>query len=137
MVDYDEERFGNMSVEEVNYLLEYEDLEQRKYEHTEITEEINFINQVEKIVSSAVQNANEMQSNDISKSQKVSSIEEHRAFEKERLREKEQFKFECDDEKMNDNIGLLKNEGQFDQEYRRKSIKEILKENTDGEQKHG
>lgn len=134
LVDHEKERYGSVSAAEVTYLVGYEDLEKRKYENTEITEEINFINQVEGIVTSAIQNANEQQSKDISKSQKVSSISEHRSFEKEQLREKELFRFESHEEKMKDKVESKENEGQ---EYRRKSIKEILKQNTNGDQKNG
>ncbi len=134
IVDYEENRFGNMTLEEVNYLIEYEDFQKGKHEHPELTESINFINQVDTIVTSAVQSANENQSKDISNKQKVSEIAEHRAFEKESLREKELFRFESHEEIVNDKVDSKEN---AEQEYRRKSIKEILKENTDGEQKHG
>lgn len=137
MVDYEEERFGNMILEEVNYLIENEDFQKRKYEHTELMENINFVNQVETIVTSAVQSANENQSKDISNRQKVSEIAKHRGFEKESLREKEQFKLESDEESITSKPVLIENQEQTEQDYRRKSIKEILNQNTNGEQNHG
>lgn len=137
LLDY-EERYMNMSEEEINYLLEYEQLQQRKYEHTELSEEINKINQIESTVSLAVQWANDQQSKVISKRQKVSSIQEYRAAEKEQLREKEQFNFVRREEKAVFNRELAKEEEKStEQEYRRKSIKEILKQNEIRDQEHG
>jgi len=133
-----EERFMNMNKEDVEYLLQYEDLQTKRYEHTQLKEEINLINEIEETVSSAIKKADELQSKSISNSKKVSDIRENRTVEKELLREKEYFQITP----IEDDKAVKKELNQetiptAENEYKRKSIKEILSQNTIGDQKHG
>jgi hypothetical protein len=135
LLDY-EEKYMGMAEVDINYLHEYEDLQQRKYQHQEITEEINLINQIEDTVSSAIQRAEDLQSKDLSNNERVKSINEHRAEEKERLREKEQFNLEADNLKFQQDI-VIKNEKPSESEFKRKSIKELLQQKSIGDKIHG
>lgn len=142
LLDY-EERYMNMPESEIHYLLEYEKLEQRKYHHAEITEEINLINQIESTVSSAILRAENFQSKELSNNQKTSEIKDHRLEEKGRLREKEQFNHYLNDKTKGDKRlaskedEVAKNEIQEEPDFKRKSIKELLKIDNIGEKEHG
>lgn len=124
-----EERYSGKSLDEIEYLLNYEDKDQKEYEHTQLTEDINLINKVESVVSSSIQNANQTQTKNLSKEERVGSIRANRAHEKLQQRKKEAFHLESQDEILYEEATINNKEVEETEDsmnYNRKSIKDIL-----------
>ena len=91
LVERDEEKYINKTLEDINYLIETEDLMAKEYQHTQLQSEVNLINQIDEIVKTSTQKTTEEQNKNISKSQKVKSISNNRYYEKEQRRVHEKF----------------------------------------------
>lgn len=124
------EQFKDKRIEDVEYLIEYEEYKAKSYEHEETEQRLNLMNQIESIVNSSIDKANESQNKSLSKAEKVKSINTNRLFEKEKLREEEKFMLSNEvkeKEAIAEVFDLGSNETEID--FSRKSMKQILKQN--------
>lgn len=87
-------RFLNKSLDEINYLLEYEKMEKQKNAGNLVQSESDLTSDIEHIVKSAEEMTEMEKDSHTSKSSKVKGIRNHRKFEKTVNREKEAFELE-------------------------------------------
>ncbi|MBH9968630.1 Mu transposase C-terminal domain-containing protein [[Bacillus] enclensis] len=130
LVERDERRYKNKTLEDIEYKLEMEKLMLKTNEHRQLQSEVNLINQIEEVVISSTKKANESQNHDASKSQKVSSISDNRYFEKNQRREQEIFRFSkaVPSDEENTTRNKENNLKPVGMDFKRKDIKEILEQ---------
>ena len=130
LVERDEERYKNKTLEDIEYLLESETLLLKTNEHKQLQSEINLINQIEEVIKTSIKKTNESQNHETSKSQKVKSISDNRYFEKEQRREQEKFilsrtiQSEEVIKTRNEEVNLES----VEMDFNRKTIKELLEQ---------
>lgn len=134
LVERDRERYGNKSLEDINYLLETEELMSKENKHEQLQSEVNLINQIEEIVNLAIDETAKNQNHATSKLQKVNSISDNHYYEKEQRRKQEKFTLDHTEDKKvidannSDSIINEKKEDMVSMDFSRKSIKEIMKQ---------
>lgn len=92
-----QQRFKGKTIEEINYLLEYEKLQQKKYSDKKIQAKVDLISEIENIVEQAEQQTEEEQTNVGSKRSRLKNIRQNRKVEKMLQREEEAFELEKSD----------------------------------------
>lgn len=90
LIDADE-IFRHKSLDEVNYLQEYEKLQQKKAEGAKLQQQVNLYDKIEAIVRRARECAEVDLDHDSSNCERVAKIRENRNVEKDLRREKEAF----------------------------------------------
>lgn len=86
-----EKRYSDKNLHDIEFLLNYEELQRQKSQGKEIQEEVNLFADIENIVSKAENMTKAVIDDTISNTKKTSSIRENRAFEKDKRRESEGF----------------------------------------------
>ena len=86
-----QERYENKTLDEVQNLLAHENVMRKSAEHTELQAEVDFIIDVESIVTEATKEAGKRKTTSISKSQKTRDIKENRSLERNERRKEEAF----------------------------------------------
>lgn len=89
----DDRKYSNKTLEEIQYLEEYESLEKALNSGEQLQSRIDLISEIENTVNEAEQMAKQ-QNQDISKAQRIKGIRDNRKAEKERNREKEAFELD-------------------------------------------
>ncbi|MBB6215103.1 hypothetical protein HNQ80_001192 [Anaerosolibacter carboniphilus] len=88
-----QQRYKNKTIDEVNYLLEYEKLQNKKYLEQKIQTKIDLISEIEHIVEEAQQQS--IEENHVgSKKKRLKNIRENRRLEKVLQREQEAFELD-------------------------------------------
>ncbi len=121
-------RYENKTLDEINYLLEFEKQMHKEAEHGQLQKEVDFISDAEAIVKPAVKRADEQQSQDISKTQKTKDIKENRKNERDVRKKEEAFSL-GKNQKENKPADIVPINKQKDEEerYARPTIKEFLR----------
>lgn len=86
-----QQRYFDKSFDEIQYLIDFENLEIKKDAHREIQERVDLITDIKNIVESAEHMTNEVQDSKETKASKIKNIRENRKNEKFINREKEAF----------------------------------------------
>ncbi len=81
IIDYQEEKFKDTSISEVNQLFEFEEDMKSGYKHAQLQNDINLYETVETIVEKAVKVTNSSIDNGISKSRKIKETKKMRGIE--------------------------------------------------------
>jgi hypothetical protein len=89
-----QQRYKDKTLDEINYLLEYERQQQKKYSGNKIQAKIDLISEIENIVKQAEQQTFEEQTNVGSKKSRLKNIRKNRKVEKMLQREKEAFELD-------------------------------------------
>jgi Mu transposase, C-terminal/Integrase core domain len=125
-------RYINSSLEEINYLIEYE--KQMKYDsnHKVLQKDIDYLSEVEAIVKEAKLKQSKFEAKEISKAKKVGSIKEHRKVEREEIRKTEAF--EIGDAKEQSETAIITNiNGESMEGYSRPNVRAFLKRRKEKE----
>lgn len=99
-----QERYKGKIFEEVEQLIDIERQNYREKEHFLLQEEINFFTKIEEIVEESVKLADQTQSSDITKSEKIRNIRGNRQIEKSLRREQESFQIGISEISEGENI---------------------------------
>lgn len=86
-----QERYKDKMLEEIEQLIKTESDNYKKEEHPLLQEDINFFSNIEEIVNEGIRTANQTQSSNITKRQKIKNIRGNRQVEKNLQREQESF----------------------------------------------
>jgi hypothetical protein len=89
-----QQRYKDKTIEEINYLLEYEKLQEKKYSDKKIQAKVDLISEIENIVEQAEQQTLEEQTNVDSKRSRLKNIRQNRKVEKMLQREEEAFELD-------------------------------------------
>ncbi len=89
-----QQRYKDKTLDEINYLLEYEKLQEKKYSDKKIQAKVDLISEIENIVEQAEQQTLEEQTNVGSKRSRLKNIRQNRKVEKMLQREKEAFELD-------------------------------------------
>jgi hypothetical protein len=89
-----QQRYKDKTLDEINYLLEYERQQEKKYSGNKIQAKIDLISEIENIVKQAEQQTFEEQTNVGSKKSRLKNIRKNRKVEKMLQREKEAFELD-------------------------------------------
>lgn len=89
-----ESRYKNRSIEEINYLVEYEKIMHKKNIEKETQSKVDLMSDIEAIVKSAEKKTKNVQVPGESKTSKLKGIRDNRKVEKERNRETESFELD-------------------------------------------
>jgi hypothetical protein len=92
-----DERYSNRTIYDVEYLLNYEELQRKKQEGQQLQNEVDLMAKIESITRSAEQQTEKHQDKSQSNLQRTSGIREHRAQEKVQRREVEAFELAKED----------------------------------------
>ncbi len=113
----DDRKYFDKTLEEIQYLDEYDKFAKLIYKEEQLQAKINLYSQIDYIVQEAEKMTVE-QSKETSKTQKLKGIRDNRRFEKEKNRQSEAFTLNAgkDSTKENDNITLSLGEDSFDVE---------------------
>ena len=90
-------RYKDRTLDEINYLLEYEKLQQKKYSDKKIQSKVDLISEIENIVEQAKQQTAEEQTKGSSNRSRLKNIRQNRKVEKMINREKEAFELDKSD----------------------------------------
>lgn len=102
-------RYKNKTLDEIQYLLEYEKLQLQKSSDKEIQSKIDLISEIESIVKNAEKASKSSNISNESKSKKIKGIRKNRGFEKTINRENEAFELDKDKEKDKSEVIEMKN----------------------------
>jgi hypothetical protein len=86
-----EARYINKNLHDIEYLFDYEKLQNQKNKGKELQEEVDLFANIENVVKKAEAMTEEVQDDKISASKKVAKIRDNRNFEKTKRRESESF----------------------------------------------
>lgn len=130
------DRFKNSSLEEIKYLQEYERGMYQNNSHSQLQKDIDYISEVEHIVAQAIKRKTENEDHNLSKSERVSSIQEHRKLERDYSRKEQVFNF--DKNRVENNvkgevIPLNQASIESEEDYARSNIRDFLKRRRDKE----
>ena len=123
-------RYESKTLDEINYLLEYEKQMHKEAEHGQLQKEVDFISDAEAIVKPAVKKANEQQSKTISKTQKTKDIKKNRKNERDARKKEEAFSLDKKQKtnKPADVVPINKQVADGEEgRYARPTIKEFLR----------
>jgi hypothetical protein len=84
-------RYINKSLEEIEYLVAYERLMNKKHETSELQEKVDLLSDIENIVKKAEYTTNRVQDKNASKASRLKNIKENRRNEKLANRQSEAF----------------------------------------------
>ena len=87
-------RYKSRTIEEINYLLEYEKLQEKKYTDKKIQSKVDLISEIENIVEKAEQQTANEQTIGLSKRSRLKNIRQNRKIEKMLQREEEAFELD-------------------------------------------
>ncbi|WP_197260848.1 Mu transposase C-terminal domain-containing protein [Brevibacillus laterosporus] len=119
-------RYMNSSLEEINYLIEYEKHMKYDNNHKVLQKDIDYLSEVEDIVQKAKLKKSKSEDKGISKAKKVGSIKEYRKVEREEIRKTEVF--EIGDAQKQSETAVTKNiNGESMEGYSRPNVREFLK----------
>lgn len=102
-------RYKNKTLDEIQYLLEYEKLKLQKSSDKEIQSKIDLISEIESIVKNAEKASKALNLSNESKSKKIKGIRKNRGFEKTINRENEAFELDKDKGKDKSEVIEMKN----------------------------
>lgn len=111
-----QQRYKDKTIEEVNYLLEYEKLQEKKYSDKKIQAKVDLISEIENIVEQAENQTDQEQTNIESKRGRLKNIRNNRKVEKMIQREEEAFELD---------------KGEIKEDSRVVSINQIVEEEND------
>jgi hypothetical protein len=95
-----QDRYSQKTLEEIEYLILKEDLDEKVSEDSKIQAKVNMISEIEAIVKGAVSASKASEAKEISKKKRIEEIRVNRKFEKQFNRENEAF--ELDKKQEND-----------------------------------
>lgn len=130
----DKRRYENKTIDEIEYLEAYENLNKRKSEGKLLQSKVDLVSEIESIVKEAEDMTNST-SNHVSNSSRIKNIRKHRSEEKELNRLEERFEIGKTDSEVSDKQGeviefneqVRKTENQFNNiEYLRRKQKERM-----------
>ncbi len=90
-------RYKDRTIEEINYLLEYEKLQEKKYSDIKIQSKVDLISEIENIVEEAKGQTDREQTKGISNRSRLKNIRQNRKVEKMLQREEEAFELDKSD----------------------------------------
>lgn len=90
-------RYKDRTLDEINYLLEYEKLQEKKYSDKKIQSKVDLISEIDNIVKQAVRQTDEEQTKGISNRSRLKNIRQNRKVEKMLQREEEAFELDKSD----------------------------------------
>lgn len=111
-----QQRYKDKTIEEVNYLLEYEKLQEKKYSDKKIQAKVDLISEIENIVEQAENQTDQEQTNIESKRGRLKNIRNNRKVEKMMQRGEEAFELD---------------KGKIKEDSRVVSINQIVEEEND------
>ncbi|MED4534175.1 Mu transposase C-terminal domain-containing protein [Metabacillus fastidiosus] len=120
-------RYLNISKDEMEYLQEYEKQLVKQNEYEQLQSDINLIDDTEALIKHVIKLADQNQTEDLNKSERVKNIVKNRDNEKELQREKEQFHLGIDKKHFTTDIAKSPQQDTLSQ-FKRKSMKELLRE---------
>lgn len=91
-----QERYKDKTIEEIEQLLEFENVDSKGFEHTQLESEVNFYSEIESIVKKANKNKIEKLDKTLSKTKRTKDIKVHKKEERLQRSEEEAFSFEED-----------------------------------------
>lgn len=100
-----QQRYKGKTLEEIDYLLEYERLQEKKYTEKKLQSKVDLIAEIENIVRQAEQDTEQERINTDSKRSRLKNIRQNRMVEKMLQREKEAF--DLDKSKMVENSEVV------------------------------
>lgn len=104
-------RYKDKTIEEIDYLLNIEKLQNEKLRDSDSQAKIKLISEIENIVKQANNSDSSAMNNGISDKKRIENIRENRRIEKRENREKEKFILSKEDEQVKENsIDEIKNE---------------------------
>ena len=90
-------RYKDRTLDEINYLLEYEKLQEKKYSDKKIQSKVDLISEIENIVEQAERQTDREQTKGISNKSRLKNIRQNRKVEKMMNREEEAFELDKSD----------------------------------------
>lgn len=90
-------RYKDRTLDEINYLLEYEKLQDKKYSDKKIQSKVDLISEIENIVEQAERQTDREQTKGISNKSRLKNIRQNRKVEKMMNREEEAFELDKSD----------------------------------------
>lgn len=124
------ERYKNASLDEVKYLQEVEKEMYQKNNHSQLQKDIDYISEVEHLVAQAIKRKTENVDNSLSKSERVSSIQDYRKLEKDQSRKEQVFNLgrtNIDSTDKGEVISLKQENSESEENYARSNIRDFLK----------
>ena len=92
-----QQRYKDRTLDEINYLLEYEKLQEKRYSDKKIQSKVDLISEIENIVEQAKQQTAEEQTKGSSNRSRLKNIRQNRKVEKMLRREEEAFELDKSD----------------------------------------
>lgn len=92
-----QQRYKDKTIEEINYLFEYEKMQEKRYSDKKIQTKVDLISEIENIVGQAKQQTAEEQTDVGSKRGRLKNIRQNRKVEKMLQREEEAFELDKSD----------------------------------------
>lgn len=130
----DSERYKSATLDEIIYLQEVEKEMHHLNNHEQLQKDIDYMSEVEHIVNQAIQRKKENTDENLSKSERVSSIQEHRKVEKDLYRDEQVFKLDQDNQSKEDGEVLaFDDKANTEETYARSNVRDFLKRRKEKE----
>ena len=115
---YENHKYKNKCVEEVDYINELEKLEKESIKYDKLREKVNLISEIESIVENANSSYNAVRPVNDSKRKRLNEIRDNRKDEKNRNREENAFELEVEEKKSEGQVVYLNREEVSDGIYK-------------------